>query len=326
MHTHELFWNEQTKMGLHPEESLIRFLPVLLVCAKSKHTKRSSRGMWEQQQQSEEKGTEDEEERRRRRRRASKAHLAKLKKELRAEQEKRAALEAQVAALQQGEAARTAQLEALQRSYGALEEEYAALLRASAQREQELEALRQTCDVARSRMARQMAQVSEMVGASKYSIQTNAQKVQQLESHVRDLVKANRSVLTHVVLPFVLKWVLAAMSFFLFCVSQLVRGAKALFARRDQASRTLLAAETYVQSALLWMQSLQQRQQQQLGDAPPDATPTTPPLLSAAATLMPQPQQEQEQEQEQTVVKDGEAQEQDEACLVHRTGDNASDS
>lgn len=281
-------------------------------------------GMWEQQQQSEEKGTEDEEERRRRRR-ASKAHLAKLKKELRAEQEKRAALEAQVAALQQGEAARTAQLEALQRSYGALEEEYAALLRASAQREQELEALRQTCDVARSRMARQMAQVSEMVGASKYSIQTNAQKVQQLESHVRDLVKANRSVLTHVVLPFVLKWVLAAMSFFLFCVSQLVRGAKALFARRDQASRTLLAAETYVQSALLWMQSLQQRQQQQLGDAPPETptpplvSPTTPDALlppAPAATLVPQPQQGQEQE---AVVKD-------ESCLVHRTGNDASDS
>ena len=281
----------------------------------------------------------DEDERLRRLRRASKAHLAKLKKELRAEQERRAALEEQVEALRQSADARCAQVEALQRSYGALEEEYAALLRESAQREKELEELRQTCDVTRSRMARQMAQVSEMVGASKYSIQTNAQKVQQLESHVRDLVRANRSVLTHVVLPSVLKWVLAAMSFLLFCVSQLVRAAKALFARRDQASRTLLAAETYVQSALLWMQSLQQRQQQQQQQELGDAAATTPPLVSPTtpttpeALLPPAPvplseqvqhqEEQQEQQQEKGAAKD-ETQD-GEACLVHRTG-AASDS
>ena len=335
-------------MGLQPEESLIKFLPVLLVCTDitqkdGTHT-HTHHGLVKQQQ-SEEKGAAEgasaDEEERRRQRRASKAHLAKLKKELRAEQEKRAALEEQVEALRRDEDARGAQLEELQRAYGALEEEYAVLLRESAQREKELEELRQTCDVTRSRMARQMAQVSEMVGASKYSIQTNAQKVQQLESHVRDLVKANRSVLTHVVLPYVLKWVLAAMSFLLFCVSQLVRGAKALFARRDQASRTLLAAETYVQSALLWMQSLQQRQQQQLGDAsatPPLVSPTTPttPLPDALLPAAPLPLQQENAEEEEAVTDgaqddgdDGgggeEEEEEAEACLLHRTG-SATDS
>ena len=253
-----------------------------------------------------------------------------------------------MAALREGEEARAARVAELERAYGALEAEYAGLLRASAERERELAALRQSCDVTRSRMARQMAQVSEMVGASKYTIQTNAQKVQQLESHVRDLVRANRSVLTHVVLPFALKWALAAMSFLLFCVSQLVRGAKALFARRDQASRTLLAAETYVQSALLWMQSLQQRQEQQLGDGPtpPPLTPTSPEAADALLPAPPLPPQQQEvttttsscstqrqeedgagvqkkEDEEKGEDKDKEVDEDDkgEACLLHRTRD-----
>lgn len=254
-----------------------------------------------------------------------------------------------MAALREGEEARAARVAELERAYGALEAEYAGLLRASAERERELAALRQSCDVTRSRMARQMAQVSEMVGASKYTIQTNAQKVQQLESHVRDLVRANRSVLTHVVLPFALKWALAAMSFLLFCVSQLVRGAKALFARRDQASRTLLAAETYVQSALLWMQSLQQRQEQQLGDGPtpPPLTPTSPEAADALLPAPPLPPQQQEvttttsscstqrQEEDGAGVQKKEGDEEKgenkdkevdedkkgEACLLHRTRD-----
>ena len=255
-----------------------------------------------------------------------------------------------MAALREGEEARAARVAELERAYGALEAEYAGLLRASAERERELAALRQSCDVTRSRMARQMAQVSEMVGASKYTIQTNAQKVQQLESHVRDLVRANRSVLTHFVLPFALKWALAAMSFLLFCVSQLVRGAKALFARRDQASRTLLAAETYVQSALLWMQSLQQRQEQQLGDGPtpPPLTPTSPEAADALLPAPPLPQQQEvtttassqrqdkeegeegKEEEDGTVVQkeeDEKGEDKDEedkkgeACLLHRTRD-----
>ena len=200
--------------------------------------------------------------------RHGKSHMSRLKKELKAEQDKRATLEMQASYLKQAVETLNAELAATQTQYARLREEYSALVNESEAREKELESLRQSCDVAHSRMARQVAQVSEMIGASKYSIQTNTQKVQQLETRVRQLVKSNRSVWTHVVLPYMLKGLLAVLSLILFFVSWLVRGAKRIL-HQNSASSTILAAENYVQSAQLWMLSVQQRQEQQLDDSEP---------------------------------------------------------
>jgi len=66
------------------------------------------------------------------------------------------------------------------------------------------------------------------------------------------------------------------LSLILYFVSWVVRGAKRIFSRQDKASNTLI--ENYVQSAQLWMLSVQQRQEQQLDDSDPQLllTSTSP--------------------------------------------------
>ena len=153
------------------------------------------------------------------------SHMSRLKKELKAEQEKRVSLEAQACTLNQAVQALNDDLRQTLEEYERLNQQYAALVAASEAREKELKALQQGCEFAHTRMARQVTQVSEMVGANKYSIQTNTQKVQQLETHVRDLVRSNKSVVTSVILPYALKCVLALMSLVLYIVSCVVRAA-----------------------------------------------------------------------------------------------------
>ena len=118
----------------------------------------------------------DEEEETKRKRHV-KSHVSRLKKELKAEQEKRASLEVQASYLKQAVDTLNAELSATQNAYSRLREEYMALVNESESREKELESIRQSCDVAHSRMARQVAQVSEMIGASKYSIQTKLKRI-----------------------------------------------------------------------------------------------------------------------------------------------------
>jgi hypothetical protein len=121
-----------------------------------------------------------------------------------------------------------------------------------------------------NRLLRELARANELLSASKYTAQTNTQKVNRLETGLRELHRANRSVVAHIVAPTLLKWTLALLSWVLLGVSYAFRVVRRLFFFRKQQPQSLLRVEGFVQSAQLWMEGVRSESLRPLTD------PTSP--------------------------------------------------
>jgi len=219
-----------------------------------------------------------------RRRSGSTGEALSLMQQLDAEKEKRASLEADMQRLQASSAKLANDLGELHTSFVKLQQQYWVLMYEAEERSKQLEELRQSSEMVQNRLMRDIAKANEALGASKYTIQSNTQKVNRLEKTLRDLSRENRSLVMHVIVPTLLKWLLEAMSLVLVGVASLFRITKRLAFRgkQEQTPQTILRAEGFVQSAQLWMEQARANSERRLSDAM--STSTTYPTASSTTT------------------------------------------